>query len=96
MEQLTEQLLNTPAADVIANHCYGMFELAALHLGARPPKLAEARVAIDAFAAVVEALGPRLGQAAPTLREGLSNIKMAYVQIAAVSGEGDPAASPQA
>ncbi len=88
MRRLEEQLLAAPAADVVANHCYGMFELGALHLGARPPRLSEARVAIDAFAAVVEALGERLGEAAPTLREALANIRLAYVQIAEAAGGG--------
>ncbi len=93
MRQLADQLLATPAADVVANHCYGMFELAALHLGARPPQLAEARVAIDALAAVVEALGDRLGEAAPTLRDALAQIRLAYVQIATASGGSDAAPS---
>jgi hypothetical protein len=86
MRRLEEQLLSTPAGDVVANHCYGMFELAALHLGAKPPQLSEARLAIDALAAVVDSLGERLGAAAPTLRDGLAQIRMAYVQIAAASG----------
>lgn len=88
MRQIAEQLLSTPAADVIANHCYGMFELAALHLGAKPPQLVEARLAIDALGAVVDTLGPRLGESAPTLREGLASIRLAFVQIASASGPG--------
>jgi hypothetical protein len=94
MRQLTEQLLATPAADVIVNHCYGIFELAALHLGSRPPHLDEARLAIDALAAIVEGLGERLGEAAPTMREGLASIRLAFVELAAASGsagrEGGP------
>ena len=37
----------TPASVVIANHCYGLFELAAVYLSQMPPVLDEAKVAID-------------------------------------------------
>jgi hypothetical protein len=83
MLELERELAGAPAEDVIANHCYGMFQLAALHLGQSPPKLEAARLAIDAFAAVVETLGERLGPATGTLRDGLAQIRLAYVQIAA-------------
>ena len=82
MAEIEAQLLDTPIEDVIANHCYGLFQLAALHLGQRPPSLESARLAIDALAAVVETLGDRLGDAVLTLRDGLAQIRLAYVQIA--------------
>ena len=72
---------------VVANHCFGLFELAALHLSQQPPHLDGARLAIDALAAVVEGLGDRLGEATGTLRDGLAQLRMAYVQIhAGVAG----------
>ncbi len=83
MERLEAELLSAPVADVIANHCYGLFQLAAMHLGQQPPRVDDAKLAIDALGAVVEALGSRLGGAAPTLNEGLAQIRLAYVQIAA-------------
>ncbi len=86
------QLLATPAADVVANHCYGLFELAALHLRQQPPHLEEARLAIDAFGAVVETLEGRLGAAGPTLRDGLAQIRLAFVQLSSVPGAGEPGA----
>jgi len=92
MEALERQLAETPAQDVIANHCYGMFQLAALHLGQQPPRLEEASLAIDAFAAVVESLGARLGPAEETLRDGLAQIRLAFVQIAAAH-QVDPGAT---
>jgi hypothetical protein len=97
MAEMERELADAPVEDVIANHCYGMFQLAALHLGQQPPRLEEARLAIDAYAAVVEGLGDRLGPAAPTLRDGLAQIRLAFVQIAAVEqaasgGEGAPSA----
>jgi len=89
MAQLEAQLLDTPIEDVIANHCYGLFQLGALHLGQRPPGLESARLAIDALAGVVETLGDRLGDAAPTLRDGLAQIRLAYVQIAGATSGAD-------
>ncbi len=83
MEALASELLAAPVGDVIANHCYGLFELAALHLSQQPPHIEEARAAIDAFGAVVEGLGSRLGDATATLEEGLANLRLAFVQIAA-------------
>ena len=82
MAELRDRLARTPAEVVVANHAYGLFELAALHLSLEPPQLGQARLAIDALAALVEGLGPRLGQPAPELVEGLSNLRMAFVRIA--------------
>lgn len=89
MAELEAQLLDTPIEDVIANHCYGLFQLAALHLGQRPASLESARLAIDALAAVVETLGDRLGDAVLTLRDGLAQIRLAYVQIAGATTSAD-------
>ena len=61
LQQLQEQLARTPVDLVIANHAFGLFELAALHLGLQPPQLDQARLAIDALAALVEGLAGRLG-----------------------------------
>jgi hypothetical protein len=82
-----QQLLSAPVEDVIANHCYGLFQLAALHLGQQPPRLEASRLAIDALAAVVDRLGERLGGSTDTLRDGLAQIQLAYVQIAGVLGD---------
>ncbi|HEY4573519.1 MAG TPA: hypothetical protein VIJ26_06145, partial [Thermoanaerobaculia bacterium] len=59
---MQEQMLRTPATVVVANHCIGLIELAALHLGQDPPHLADAQVAIDALAGILDALGPRMGE----------------------------------
>jgi hypothetical protein len=90
MMAMQEQVLNTPAAVVVANHCMALFELAALYLSPEPPKLADAQVAIDAMAAVVDAVGPRFGPNEKPLREGLSQLRMAFVE--AKSGAAPPAA----
>jgi hypothetical protein len=78
---MRRQLAATPADVVIANHCYGLFELAAVYLSQAPPMLPKARLAIDAMTAVVEGLEGRLGESEPQLLEGLSQLRLAYVQI---------------
>jgi len=86
MAELQARLARTPAAVVIANHAFGLFELAGLHLSLDPPQLDQARLAIDALAALVEGLGDRLGSPAKDLANGLSQIRMAFVQINAQVG----------
>ena len=88
----TQRLAATPVADVITNHAIGIWQLALVHLGVvtppdeqgrRPaPDLAEAGLAIDALAALVESLGERLGEGEPMLREALSQAQMLFVEIA--------------
>ena len=91
MAMLQEQLANTPAGEVVANHCFGLFELAALHLSLAPPQLGEASVAIDALNALVEALPGRLGEHEGQLKEGLASLKLAFVQIRAANlGTAEP------
>lgn len=81
MAQVRQQLLAAPASVVVANHAMGIYELAAIHLTAEEPKLPEATLAIDALAALVDGLPGRLGEAEPTLREALSHLRAAYLEI---------------
>ena len=78
---MREQLLQAPVEVVIANHAMGLWELAALHLSSKPPQLAQAQLAIDALACLVDGLAGRLGDAEKTLQDGLAQIRMAFVQI---------------
>jgi hypothetical protein len=82
------RLVEIPAQTVVVNHVMGLYELAAIHLGATPPRLSEASLAIDAVGCLVEGLGDRLGADAPTLGAALANIRLAFVQIKA-GGVGD-------
>jgi hypothetical protein len=75
------RLAQTPANVVVVNHVMGLYELAAIHLSANPPRLVESALAIDAVACVVEGLGERLGEEFTTLTEALANIRLAFVQI---------------
>ena len=92
MAQLREQLTEAPVEVVISNHCFGLFELAALHLSLNPPRLREAQLAIDALGALVEGLAGRLGDEEQQLREGLTQLRMAYVQIKTAAEAGPPPA----
>lgn len=85
MEELRRQLAQTPAAAVVANHCLGLFELAALHLSLQPPQLSEAAVAIDALAAIVDGLSGRLGEDEAQIKTGLAQLRLAFVQIRAAN-----------
>jgi hypothetical protein len=81
LEDARRRLSEVPADVVICNHVMGLYELAAIHLGAQPPDLTQAALAIDAVGCLVEGLGERLGPDAGTLRDALSNIRIAFVQI---------------
>jgi hypothetical protein len=86
LAELQRQLAQTPAEIVVANHAFGLFELAALHLSREQPDFAAARLAIDAMAAVVEGLAGRLGEAESDLVTGLAQIRLAFVQVQAAKG----------
>jgi hypothetical protein len=77
---MQQQMLRTPAAIVVANHCIGLVELAALHLGQNPPNLADAQVAIDALSGMIDAVGARMGENGPPLRQALNQMRMAYIE----------------
>ena len=80
-QELRRQLAEAPAEVVVANHCYGLFELAAVYLSEQPPLLAQAQLAIDALSGIVATLGDRLGEAAPALQQALSQMQVAFVEI---------------
>jgi Domain of unknown function (DUF1844) len=83
MERMQQELAATPAEVVIANHAVGLFNLAGLHLSQQPPNFDQARLAIDALAALVEGLAGRLGPDEHALSDGLSQLRLAFVQISA-------------
>jgi hypothetical protein len=84
LHRVRTELAATPVADIIANHAVGLWQLAVLHLTPEEdeaPDLAQASLAIDAMAALVEGLGDRLGTNAEPLRDALSQLRLAYVQV---------------
>jgi hypothetical protein len=81
VEAMRAQLAHTPAEVVVANHCYGLFELAAIYLSQSPPQLFQARLAIDGLGALLEGLRGRLGEAESALMESLSQLRLAFVSL---------------
>ena len=81
LEDARRRIAEAPAQVVVVNHLMGLYELAAIHLSAVPPKLDDASLAIDALAALVDKLGDRLGDDIETMRDALANIQMVYVQM---------------
>ncbi len=81
LAETRQRLAEVPAEIVVVNHVMGLYELAAIHLSAQPPRLFEAALAIDSVACLVEGLEGRLGDEEATLRLALDNIRIAFVQI---------------
>jgi hypothetical protein len=81
LEETRRRLAEVPAEVVITNHIMGLYELAAIHLGASPPDLQQAKLSIDAVACLVDGLGDRIGPDAGAMRDALSNIRLAFVQV---------------
>jgi hypothetical protein len=83
------ELASVPVADIVANHAVGLWQLAVLHLTPDPgpdgqptePRLDEAGLAIDAFAALVDGLGDRLAPNDEALRDALAQLRLAFVQV---------------
>ena len=84
-----QRVLEAPAEVVVANHAMGLYELAAIHISEQTPNLEAARLAIDAMGNLVDNLAGRLGEAEPTLKEALAQLRMAFVQVS--QGAGEPA-----
>lgn len=84
LDAMRKQLANSPAEVVIANHCYGLFELAAVYLSQTPPMLFQARLAIDGLGSLLDGLKGRLGEAEPSLLDALSQLRLAFVQLEGV------------
>ncbi|MFM7045205.1 MAG: hypothetical protein ACKOYG_06590 [Ilumatobacteraceae bacterium] len=87
LREARDRLGDVPATVVVTNHVMGLYELAAIHLSAAPPRLGDAVLAIDAMACLVEGLGDRLGDESALMRDALSNIRLAFVQIKASAGD---------
>ena len=81
MDDVRRELAEAPVEVVVVNHVMGLYELGAIHLSTSPPDIRAAALAIDAVACLVEGLDDRLGPDAPTMRDALANIRLAFVQV---------------
>jgi hypothetical protein len=85
------ELAAIPVADIVANHAIGLQQLAVIHLLPDPgadgtpgePRLAEAGLAIDALGALVDTLGDRLAPHHEALREAVTQLRLAFVELSA-------------
>ena len=94
--RIRDEMRATPAADVVANHAVGIYQLALLQLGADgipaeiappvEPNFPEARLAIDALAALVEGLGGQLGPHTDILHQALAQVQLLYVEASQAYG----------
>jgi hypothetical protein len=86
MEEARARMLQAPGGVVVGQQALQFYELAAVYLSEEPPRLEDAKRAIDALAAVVEKLGDRLGQVESPLRQALNQIQLAYVEVSKGAG----------
>jgi len=88
LRRVRAELATTSVADLVANHAIGLWQLAVLHLTPEedaPIRLSEAGLAIDAMAALLEGVGDRLGENEAPLRDALSQLRLAFVQVSSAS-----------
>lgn len=86
VDEVRQQLLDAPAGLVVGQQALQFYELAALHLSQPEPRLDDARIAIDALRAVVDAVGSRLGEAETPLRQAVNQLQLAFVEATKTSG----------
>lgn len=81
MRRVAQQIAETPSLEWVLNTAVTLANVAGtkLDLGAR----ADAQLAIDALAALINGLGSKLGQAETPLRQTLAQLQMAYAEQAA-------------
>lgn len=87
LSEARARLAETPSSMVVANHAMGLYELAAIHLSSEPPNLSEAKVAIDAMAAIVDSLPGRLGEHEETLKAARTQIQLAFVELSSTDAQ---------
>lgn len=78
MRRVAQQIAETPSLEWVVNTAVTLANVAGtkLDLGA----VADARLAVDALAALVNGLGTQLGQAEAPLRQTLAQLQMAYAE----------------
>lgn len=81
MMQVRRQIASTPASEMIATHMIRFLDLATIYLESDPPAFAESATAIEAYRAVLEGLGDRLGEHEPMLGEALGQVQRMFVQV---------------
>ncbi|MGZ4796341.1 MAG: hypothetical protein ACXVJ7_16220 [Acidimicrobiia bacterium] len=84
MREMLARLAATPVEMIVAQFAVQLQEIAVLHMsisGERPESLGQAALAIDALAELVEGLGARLAPNDEPLRQVLSQLRLAFVEV---------------
>lgn len=87
LERVRAEILASSPDVVVANHCFGLFELAAIYLSDTPPNLKAASLAIDALAGLSEAVAGRLGTHETEIKDAVSQLRLAYVQLSTIADQ---------
>lgn len=91
MREMLTRLAETPVEAIVTQFAVELQEIAVLHLGLaaeRPESLAQASIAVDAMAAIVDALGDRFGPNAEPLRQAVQALQLGYVEVSSQVGQG--------
>ncbi|MGI9578733.1 MAG: hypothetical protein ACR2OH_11070 [Microthrixaceae bacterium] len=81
MMRVRREVAATPASEMLANHMMRLFDLTTIYLESDPPAFGEAATVIEAFRAVLDTLGDRLGETEQPLTEALGQLQMLFVQV---------------
>ena len=82
--RLAEELARAPGRDLVVTMTMNFVEAASIKIEAGD--LEGAQLAIDAFDAILKAVGPRLGDAEAPLKSVLAQLQMGYAQRAGAIG----------
>jgi hypothetical protein len=94
MDQMRQQLAAVSAADFVTELAAHLLNMATIRLGLPPERhgefadLDQARLLIDALGGLLDGAAGRLGQAEPQLRDGLAQLRLAWVELAGRGGGG--------
>lgn len=80
-QRAVDEILRVPARDWVADAAVRLAQVAGVKLDRGD--LADARVAIDGFGALVNGCAAELGEAERPLRQTLAQLQMAYAQVVA-------------
>lgn len=90
MREMLTRLAETPVEGIVTQFAVELQEIAVLHLGLaaeRPESLAQAALAVDAMAGLVDAVGDRFGPNAEPLRQAVAALQLGFVEVSSEIGQ---------
>lgn len=79
--RVRREVAATPASEMVTTYLTRFFDLVLIYLDAEPPAFEDAAVVIEAYRAVLEGVGDRLGENRPMLEQALAQAQMIFVQV---------------